>query len=322
MTAMPSSSKPQGSAGIGSDRPAERGDRPERGDRTDRAEWAEFARNPAAEAERLAREHTNKREQRTRQERGRPWDEGRSPPTMRTPPERPSVAPGSAVARPLSSTTTRLGPVDDQTMPVLAHHDDSLRTVAQMPLFDGTREAPVSGGRESASPAAALIDDVAIEAEELLRETSSVWGRWSIADRISASAAFLTLGGTLLPWLWRKNADVVLGIGSGGIVHAVVAVAALYLLFRRETVLVDERGVRLTPARKEQRGRRTALWMLLLALVSTVAGTWLLLVWGAVRRYEVPDLEIGIGLYLTLAAGLGLSYSGFSFFWRREGPLK
>ena len=59
--------------------------------------------------------------------------------------------------------------------------------------------------------------------------------------------------------------------------------------------------------------------MLLLALVSTVAGTWFLLLYGAVRRFEVAELDVSVGLYVTLAAGLGLSYSGFAFFWHGVG---
>ena len=88
------------------------------------------------------------------------------------------------------------------------------------------------------------------------------------------------------------------------------------LLIRRELPIVDDRGLRPTPHQQRRRARRTALLLLLLALVSTVAGTWFLLVYGAVRRFAVSELEVSVGLYVTLAAGLGLSYSGFAFFWR------
>ncbi|MBM4281894.1 MAG: hypothetical protein FJ137_14440 [Deltaproteobacteria bacterium] len=275
----------------------------------------ERPRAPVAEAERLAREHSNKREQKARQERAQPDSRG-SPPTR---PERPSVAPGTPVARPLTpapSSRPRVAP--DRSATAVERPDDRPRPTTSPPAV---RDVPLPRAQPSFEPppsaGAALIDDVAVEAEELLREGAGVWGRFTVADRITVVAALLTLFGTLLPWLWRKNADVVLGIGSGGIVHAFVAGAALTLLVRRESVTVDDRGVRLTRDRQRQRQRRTALWLLLLSLVSTVSGTWLLLVWGAVRRFEVPDLEIGAGLYLTLAAGLGLSYSGFATFWRR-----
>jgi hypothetical protein len=320
------------------------------------ADRDERQRAAAAEAERLAREHSNKREQKARQERARS-DDGRGGSARPA----PAAVPGSPVARPVSPTPvpsrTRVdGGRSDPGRPVPARGESQHSVTAverpverhvERPVERPSERSPgrtddqprvsvisgvvdrvgaradvpaprVQGGFEPPpSAGAALIDDVAVEAEELLREAGGVWSRWSVADRISAAAAVATLLGTFLPWLWRKNADVVLGIGSGGVVHAAVAVLAIALLVQREAVSVDERGMRLTRDRVRQRGRRTALWLLLLSLVSTVAGTWLLLVWGAVRRFEVPDLEIGTGLYLTLAAGLGLSYSGFAFFWRR-----
>ena len=375
---MPPPPRPQGSAGAavdrGGERPVERGDRA-----VDRQDRDERQRAAAAEAERLAREHSNKREQKARQDRARGDDSrnnlpGRPPRSDGRAEGGPLVAPGSSVARPLTPAPTRArsdgardggggrsepgrsepgrsepgrsdpgrsepGRSDPgRSAPPRAEAQHSV-TAVERPVADRPDDRPrvsvVSGvvdrvgGRADAAPrvqsgfepppsaGAALIDDVAVEAEELLREAGGVWARWSVADRISATAAVLTFCGTFLPWLSRKNADVELGIGSGGVIHAVVAVLAVVLLIRREAVAVDERGARLTRDRVRQRGRRTALWLLLLSLVSTVSGTWLLLVWGAVRRFEVPDLQIGAGLYLTLAAGLGLSYSGFAFFWRR-----
>jgi hypothetical protein len=318
---MPTSTRPQGGPGAadrGGERVVDRG-----GERAD-----ERSRTPVAEAERLAREHSNKREQKARQDRAR-VDDHRTGAPVRA--ERPSVAPGQAVARPLTPTSSpspspRLRADVDRSVTAVERPDDrgDLRPderprVSVVPSAgrDGSFPRGPRGFEPPPSAGAALIDDVAVEAEELWRETAGVWARWSVPDRITVVAALSTFCGTLLPWLWRKNADVVLGIGSGGIVHAVVAVVAVALLVRRETTAVDERGLRLTRERQRQLGRRTALWLLLLSLVSTVSGTWFLLVWGSVRRFEVPDLEIGVGLYVTLAAGLGLSYSGFASFWRR-----
>ena len=308
----------------------------------------------AAEADRLAREHSNKREQK-RQERVRALDDSRGAPAARVAAASAGAAqaalpPGAPVARPVAAqvpgrgdralervgsgerpaeraerpsererATERL-PERQSRAPVADRGERREANLAVRPVVEPAPEFAPAFAPPSPGPAqavSALIDDVAVEAEELLREAGGVWGRWSVADRISVIAALATLAGTFLPWLTRKHEDVVLGIGSGGIVHAFVAVVAIALLVRRELPGVDERGVRPTRDRLRQIGRRTSVWLLLLALVSTVTGTWLLLVWGAVRRFEVPDLEIGAGLYLTLAAGLGLSYSGFAFFWRR-----
>ncbi len=144
----------------------------------------------------------------------------------------------------------------------------------------------------------------------------TLWRRFGVADKVSIVAAVIVVVGALLPWLKRPHEEVVLGVGSGGVVHVLLAVAAVALIVRRDQALLDDRGPRQSSARQQQRVRRTALALLLVSLASTLTGLWFVLVYGVVRRFEVPNLEIGAGLYLSLAAGLGLSYSGFAFFWR------
>jgi hypothetical protein len=38
------------------------------------------------------------------------------------------------------------------------------------------------------------------------------------------------------------------------------------------------------------------------------------------QRSASPSLSIKFGLYVTLAAGMGLSYGGFARFWSRHEP--
>ena len=300
----------------------------------------ERRREAASEADRLGREHSNNREMKARAERrttgvpgvpgapvvqprraeqrldgraeSRPPDfepinrEGRTPaahrPAERV--ERPTAAePREQRDRPLARPPSR-----PTSTPASAPAQASApHARSSAPMRDEGAQRPLD---------ASIIDDVAVEAEELLRESGTLWRGFSLADKITLASAGFTFVGTMLPWLYRPHEEVVIGLGSGGIVHAVIACLSVWLLVQRDRPSLDDRGLRPTPARQRQRARRTALWMLLLSLASTMAGTWFLLVYGVVRRFEIPTLDIGLGLYVSLAAGLGVSYSGFAFFWR------
>ena len=303
---------------------------------------------PAEEADRLGREHSNKRELKMRQERVRALADDGKTPQPRTRPPSGQVGPnggtgvpgvvGAPVVQPRRAPESRApeGRAAESRVPDADERPNGRTPAMARPAErPADRERPAERDRErerperprvvtkpppaptiAPEPAPSVIDEVAVEAEALMREGGAVWGRFTVADKITFLCALLTGAGTLLPWLYRKNEELVLGLGCGGIVHAVVAVTAIALLIRRELPIVDDRGLRPSPNQQRRRARRTALLLLLLALVSTVAGTWFLLVYGAVRRFAVSDLEVSVGLYVTLAAGLGLSYSGFAFFWR------
>ncbi len=326
----------------------------------------ERRKDAAAEADRLGREHSNKREMKARAERIRSVaDDARPPPRPATgvpgAPQAPVLQPRQSrpdvriadIPRPerepraerpepraerpepraerAEPRAERAEPRDERQRSERA--DDAARAARlerparqehneSRPPREERRERP-RAPREEPQPLQpnGVIDEVAVEAEEFLRDVSGLWRRFSVADKITVVAAFTTLFGTFLPWLWRPHEEVVIGLGCGGVVHALIACTSVALLVRRDRPALDERGLRPTPSRQRQLARRTALWQLLLSLLSTVAGTWFLLVYGAVRRFEVPSLEVGAGLYVALAAGLGLSYSGFAFFWRanKEG---
>ena len=293
----------------------------------------ERRKDAAAEADRLGREHSNKREIKARADRLRSaGDEPRPPPrTTGVPgvPGAPVLQPRRAESRPEirlpeADAPAPREPRDMRLPPMTARVERPVRE--ERPREERPREErPREERRQRPRPpqqevydrqAGGVIDEVAVEAEEFIRDYSGLWRRFAVADKISVVAAVFTLLGTFLPWLWRAHEEVVIGLGCGGVVHAVIACASIALLVRRDRPSLDERGLRPTPARQRQLARRTALWLLLLSLLSTVAGTWFLLVYGAVRRFEVPTLEVGVGLYVALAAGLGLSYSGFALFWR------
>ena len=290
----------------------------------------ERRRDAAAEADRLGREHSNKRDLKARAERVRQVADDRGRTGV------PGV-PGAPVVQPRSRSESRSegrsesrsdNSVDNEAQRARDGRPPARPAVVQPPvrernLVERPKNVPKSARQErtlrtdtAVVEAGGVIDEVAIEAEDLLRDVGGAWSRMTVADKISFFSALLVLLGTFLPWSFRAHEAVVLGVGAGGVVHAAIAIAAMGLLIARERPSHDERGLRPTPGRQRARARRTALYLMLLSLVSTVAGTWFLLATGMIRRFEVPTLEVGAGLYLSLAAGLGLSYSGFAFFWR------
>ena len=144
------------------------------------------------------------------------------------------------------------------------------------------------------------------------------WRRFEGADRITMVAALLTLVGVLLPWLGAKDGTWQMGLNAGGSVHAALAIAAIVLVVGR-TRRYDQRGERLAGRERAGKARRASLWHLLLGAVSTLLCAYFLVVYG-LQRSVAPGLQIKFGLYVTLAAGMGLSYGGFARFWgRHEG---
>ena len=126
----------------------------------------------------------------------------------------------------------------------------------------------------------------------------------------------LVLIGVLLPWTSDKANPINLGISAGGVGHAALAVVAIALSVGRGR-RIDASGGRLSSRERGQRARRASLWHLLIGALSTALCAYLLVIYGLQRSAET-GLEIRYGLYVTLAAGMGLSYGGFSRFWSRQ----
>lgn len=254
----------------------------------------------AQKSESMARELSHEREMRLRQERARqaapddPAPAGARPSSRKPVPRSPRLPPGSGGG---------------------AREDE--RGVRARPAARDTRVLP----GPSASPPfyperkPVVLDDVATELEELLRDVGLGWRRAVAADRITVAAAVLTMVGVLLPWTSDASRGAVPGIVMGGGLHAALAVTAIALSVRRGQQL-DPRGERLSGPARRARARRTSLWHLLLGSASTLLCGYFLVVYG-LQRDAVPGLEIRYGLYVTLAAGMGLSYGGFARFFAR-----
>lgn len=291
------------------------------------------ANDLAQKSESMARELSQKREMRIRQERVRHLSSEDAPRDARAgtrPPPRPEAPRAAAPPRDLP---TRTPLADDKTVrqhdvprddgrPRPAPRPDNVRDMRE--LRDPRVEPSFPVPRQAASPSppfhperqASMLDDVAIELEELLRDLRAGWRRWAAADRITFSAALFTMVGVLLPWTSEPERGSTLGVAAGGAIHVALASAAIALIVGRGRRL-DARGERLVGRERESRARRASLWHLLLGALSTVLCAYLLVAYGA-QRATVPGLEIRYGLYVTLAAGMGLSYGGFARFFSRH----
>lgn len=269
-------------------------------------------KDTVTEAERLQREHSQKRERKRQELEANVAHDGRAetrPPELR-PPERPLVD-VRAPDRQRSEQFPRPQRSSPPTAPPLAAQaalGAPRRTPAPQPLSPQVPERRPDPPPDS--PSLTVVDAVAVEVEEVIRDARTAWRRWPLADRITFLAAIATVAGTLLPWLSDHARPLQLGITSGGVFHAAFAAWAIALLVKRDRMIEDRS---LKASQRRASARRTSLLHLMLGAASTFLGTYYLVFFGMLKA-DVPDLQIRFGLYVTLAAGMGLSYGGFSRF--------
>lgn len=212
--------------------------------------------------------------------------------------ERPPVAPVPAPQKDRPKTSERPAAASQAPAPPLpkerAEPLPSAPPVAPKPLPPPPRSA---------------LDDLAVELEELLRELRFGWRALSAADRVTSLCAVSVLAGVLMPWVSDPAHSLRVGLLSGGVIHLGIALLALTLV-RRSSAL---RGLRMTRRDELAQHRRISLWLVLLGAGSTVAGAYLLLLYG-VSKTETWPVQLHFGLYWTLVSGTGLSYGGFARF--------
>jgi hypothetical protein len=243
----------------------------------------------AQKSEAMSRELSQKREMRIRQDRVRHIGD--------EPFDKVSDSSGDKPRRTTKPPTAKTPVVEDRTLP------------------SDTKKLPREPSWERRPPN--MLDDVASELEELMRDLRQGWRVWHAADKITFMSALLTLIGTLLPWVTDKTHPFQIGLVAGGVIHAGLACAAIALLVGRARSTVDARGLRVSARELSRKERRASLWHLLIGALSTFLCAYLLVVYGFQRSAQT-QLEIRFGLYVTLAAGMGLSYGGFSRFWSRH----
>jgi hypothetical protein len=259
-------------------------------------------------SESLAREHSQKREVRLREERVRNL-------ASDTPPQGTARDEGSASTSKsrgrVAATSNRANRIDD--FPVEGEPRSSPSSSRPIePLSRG----PQGVAADDRPPG--VVDDVAVELEELIRDARSGWRRLEGADRITFVAAVSTMIGVFLPWVSDPaHPFPQIGLFAGGVVHAALAVVAISLVVRRGRGKFDARGMRVGKREAHDAARRASLWHILLGAASTGLGVYFLVLLILGRS---PDwgVKVHFGLYWTLLSGTGLSYGGFARFLRRD----
>lgn len=252
-------------------------------------------------SESLAREHSQKREVRLREDRVRHLS---------------SDDPGSGSASRsrsgrVAATSSRASRIDD--FPADDEPPRESRSSRGHELPRGPQ------GVAADDRPAGVVDEVAVELEELLRDARSGWRRLETSDRITFVAALSTLLGVFMPWVSDPAHPTFpqLGLFAGGIVHAALSIAAIGLVVKRARGRYDARGMRIPKREAIAAARRASLWHILLGAASTAFGVYFLVV---IILSRAPDWVVTprIGLYWTLISGTGLSYGGFARFLRRD----
>ncbi len=169
--------------------------------------------------------------------------------------------------------------------------------------------APPVAPRPAPPPARSALDDLAVELEELLRELRFGWRGLSGADRVTTGCSVSVIAGVLMPWVSDPAHSLRVGLLAGGVLHLAIALVALALVGRSSAL----RGLRMTRRDELAQHRRISLWLVLLGAASTIAGAYLLLLYGLSKTPDWP-VQLHFGLYWTLVSGTGLSYGGFARF--------
>lgn len=153
-------------------------------------------------------------------------------------------------------------------------------------------------------------DRMAIELESLIGDSVRGWRKLHVSDRISILASLGTLLGVFMPWLSLPDRPHQIGLLSGGVVHAALALAAIALILKRD----DPISVAPSKLMQNQRHRRVSVYHILISALSTIVGALFFLMWGLQKG--TVEMEFHFGVYWTLACGTGLGYGGFVRFLR------
>jgi hypothetical protein len=167
-----------------------------------------------------------------------------------------------------------------------------------------------------------MLDWVAMELEELLRDGRAFWAETSAPGRVAFLACIGVAMGVFLPWVSDPAHPAQLGLFSGGVLHLALVAFTLFLMMH-QTKLV--RGVAPRQSRQEiaARGRRVALWQILIGGASTLLAIGAFVFFGAQHAPPQWPVRIRYGLYLTTFFGMGLAYGGLMHFraaGRRRQP--
>ena len=191
--------------------------------------------------------------------------------------------------------------------------------VDQPPEFDDfteiddqppVRSALPSKTEQTRKPPSAL-DLLAIELDVFVRETMAALRRMHAGERVALFSALCMLVGSFLPWVSTTHQANQLGFFAGAIFHVAISLIGIRLSFARHLTLAKKKR----SSSREILEKRQALWLVLLGVLSTIAGAGLLFSWGSAKSPWF-NVDFHFGLYWTLAWGTGLSYGGYACFRR------
>jgi hypothetical protein len=259
-----------------------------------------------AKSESMAKEHSMRRELRRREERVKrlspDTQEGASKrqPAPKQESERkkkrkrPPTPPESSNAKSTSSSGRLSAP-----FPPLRSSSQSSAPAPAPEAHDTAPERQMSAA-----------DRMAIELEALFSDMKRGWRKMHRSDRICIWASVGTFLGVFMPWLSLSDRPFQIGLMSGGIIHAALAVTAIALVL----VQGDTRSIGASRKEQRKRERRNSVYHILLSAVSSGVGALLFLMWGF-QKGDI-SIEFHFGVYWTLLCGTGLGYGGFVRFVR------
>ncbi len=249
---------------------------------------SEHAQKLAQKGEHMAKEHQERR----RRKRPKEASSSKSKPARpqkRSSPGQPRPRPSSSVD--LSDATE----IDDQA-PISTPSREADRTISKT---------------EQTRKASSALDLLAIELDVFSRESMAALRRMHAGERVALFSSLCMLGGSFFPWVSTSHQAHQLGFFAGGFFHLVIAIVGIRLSFARHRPQPKKKR----SAQRELEEKRVALWLVLLGVLSTVAGATLLFAWGATKSIWF-HVDFHAGLYWTLAWGTGLSYGGYACFRR------
>ncbi len=130
------------------------------------------------------------------------------------------------------------------------------------------------------------------------------------SDRICVWASVGTFLGVFMPWISLPDRPFQIGLMSGGVIHATLAISAIALVLFQ----ADTRSIGASRKEQRKRERRNSVYHILLSAASSGVGALLFLMWGFQKG--VFPIEFHFGVYWTLLCGTGLGYGGFVRFVR------
>ncbi|MCP4502341.1 MAG: hypothetical protein GY822_20490 [Deltaproteobacteria bacterium] len=181
----------------------------------------------------------------------------------------------------------------------------------QTPISTPSRESARNISKtEQTRKRLSALDLLAIELDVFTRESMAALRRMHAGERVALLSSLCMLGGSFFPWVSTTHQANQLGFFAGGFFHLLIAIVGIRLSFARHGPQAKKKR-----SQKDLEEKRVALWLVLLGVLSTVAGAALLFAWGASKSIWFR-VDFHFALYWTLAWGTGVSYGGYACFRR------